>query len=660
MVLSFNLASEYSALVIVVAILISFTRDYNSDHLSSRFLKITYYTIFATIASTIFSIQLSTPGIGSFYNFLSYLSNLIYFILIPSPTLCYCIYSKIITSLKFDERNYKKRLFPLFLPYIIYIGFLILNIFNQKIFYISEEYGYVRGEWSQLPYIVVGLNILTILYVILKNRQLLHKDTIKIMFYTVLLAFLTVTIQYLIPDTIMTGLLSTISILSLHLYTQNANKSKDLLTGLHNRLALMHKITEYVDLKTEFTVYVFSLRGFKMFNERYGLIFGDKVLVNVATFFMNCVPYSNIFRYNGDEFALLIKKDEPNHQKWLNDIVAYFDKYITIDGFDISIDMIYARVDYPEFGENVNELITTIDYAISVLKESNNSELRYLYEISVVKDMLEKNEMLYQIKRAILEDTFEIHYQPMYCAKTNRFTQAEALVRIRDSNDLLLYPYKFIDIAEKTGLIIPMTYMILDSICQDLRKILDTQKGTMILDSISINFPYLQFEAPHMQETVIEILAKYEIPAHMIKIEITERTIISDAKKVENAMYEMREQGFVFELDDFGVDYSNMHTFLDLSLNIIKLDRSLLLSALRNVKNRNFFEHLVTAIKSTERTTIIEGVEEREQLDFVLKCGCDYIQGFFFSRPLPFEDFSVFIEESQQIKTLSERDLIKN
>ncbi len=645
----YNLAAEYASLIIICAILISFTRDYNSATLSNRCIKYTYLVVLATVLSTIAAMLNGVPGTGIFHLALAYITNIIYFMLIPSVSVCYLFYTIIITRLKYNERIMKRILFSACIPYTIYLLLLLTNIHNGRIFYITEELGYVRGTWFQLPYILIGINAIIILGFVIKYRTLMHTSSFFILGASTLLAILSIVIQACNPNLIMTGSICTMSILSLHLYIQNVSKSTDQLTHLHNRISLMHHSRQLIKKGENFSLYVFSLRSFKMINERYGLTFGDRVLTHTASIFAKLFKYDMVFRYTGDEFALLLPNNNGQYDHNITELHSKFDQPFTIDGNELYLDVICARVDYGTFGTNIKDLISCADYSISVLKKGEGSR-KYLYDTSIVKEILGSNDMVQQLKHAIANDLFEIHYQPIYCVRTRKFVQAEALVRMRKSDGILLYPDKFIDIAERTGLIVPMTYLVLEHVCKDFRSLLDQYSEDLLsLKSISVNFPYLQFITPNMHETVMNILNKYEIPTHRIKIEITERTMISDTCAVSDSMEWMLQKGFVFELDDFGVDYSNMYTFLQLPINIIKLDRSLLLAATGNFKNMNFYKHLASGILATESEIIIEGVETKEQLEFAIDCNCTYIQGFYFSKPLCFNDFKTYIMSTHLI-----------
>lgn len=650
--LEYNLATEYATLAVIVVILISYMRDYERNSLHYKFLRMMYFISLASTISTLLCNELgSRPQTWDIYVPLVYLFTILYFALIPALTVCYLFFCLMISSLRSDAKTLKKYFFLAFLPYFIYLTLLFTNIHNGNVFTVTQIEGYHRGPWYQMPYYVAALNFVLVVLVVINQRQSIHKNTAQVISLNMGLAMILLGVQAINSQVIMTGLCNTLSILAVHLYTQNARKSVDSLTGSQNNLALRYKLGELIRKEQDFSLYIFSLRGFKSINERNGLEFGDKVLLQFSRKLVEFIPYDEVFRYGGDEFAALLEKN-PDNDSLIQGVLSEFVHPWDIEQLDtVQLDLICARVDYKLFGSSIKELISAADYSISVLKQTHG-EPRYLYDPTVVKQIIGKSNMISQIKEAIDRRMFEICYQPMYSSRDHAFTQAEALVRMQDGKGGLLPPSQFIDVAEVTGLVVPMTFVILDIVCENMKTLLEKYGDDQPLQSISVNFPYDLFLSPHVEDHVMEILDRHNIPPSRIKIEITERTLISDEDLTSQVMERMRKLGFVFELDDFGVDYSNMSTFLNLPLHIVKIDRSVLLSALDSPSNMAFFRHLVQGIGVTGRIIIVEGVETQEQLDFVLACGCEFVQGFFFSRPLGFDKFQTFVQADNQKKIL--------
>ncbi len=639
----YNLAVEYAALMVLIAILLSFMKDYETKTLRYKYIKLLYLANLVSVLSTIISTELTTGGVrGPIW--LGYSITMLYYQLMPSiglGTLLYCI--TIMDTTPNDEKNYAKIYAPAYIPYAIHVIAIFIGNTQDLIFTISPTEGYIRGSLYYIPFLTLIAYILVMIVIIVKNIRIpQNKDAVGVLVCTACCAIIVGFVQISAPTVLFTGMGNTVVVLVIHLYIQNLSKASDNLTGILNRISLTHMIDENIDKNKDFSLYILSLRNFKMINERHGLDVGDGVLQEVAQQLLGRFGRRNTFRYAGDEFAILLEDDKSLTEQQVAEICNTFEQSKLMRDKEIKIEFICARVDYPMFGNTSKDLILATDYSLKSLRENVSGD-KWVHDFTVIENMFNYYQMLERLKRAIDEDGFIVHYQPIYSGSVDAYVQAEALVRMKGDNGTLIFPGNFIEIAEKTGMIVQLTYKVLEIVCRDLRSLIDNNKLGQYFESISINFPYLQFNSPTMIEDVMNILNKYDISPKMIKIEITERMLISDASHVKLAMDIMMEKGFVFELDDFGVDYSNMSVFLDLPLNIIKVDRSLLLSVLKSGENFSFFEYLISGIKVKDRIVLIEGVEEKDQFEACLDAGCELFQGYYFSKPIPFETFREFV-----------------
>ncbi|OOB80065.1 MAG: hypothetical protein BEN19_06895 [Epulopiscium sp. Nuni2H_MBin003] len=639
----YNLIAEYTALMVLATVLISFFRDYEVRTLRYMFIKALYTITFISIVCTIVSTEM-TAGSLRFGNLhIAYLLNGLYFISVPLVSALLMLYARVLADSTKGELTSIKQLLPTCIPFILYVIFVIIATPHNLIFSITMEHGYRRELLYFATFVIVSIYLVMMLTLMLKNLKEKNQEVVNVLMTTIGCWACLIIIQILVPEIVFTGIGNTMAVLIVHLYVQNVSKSSDPLTRTLNRIYLTQTLNDNIRKKKDFSFYVFSLRNFKMVNERYGLEIGDKVLMEVSAMLLEHFEFDNVFRYGGDEFAVLVYENSQEYDIKISKVLEKFRTSMSIYSHEVFIDIIYTRIDYPQFGHTVKDLISAADCSIKKLKD-DTSGLDYLYDFSVVGEMIDKHNMVEKIKKSLDDDGLVVHYQPIYSAEQKCFVQAEALVRMKGDEGKLIFPGDFIELAETTGLIVRLTYRVLEIVCRDLRQLIDSNEKPENFDSVSINFPYLQFSSPEMIEKVMIILEKYDIEPSRIKIEITERMLISDSASIKNSIQVMMEKGFVFELDDFGIDYSNLSVLLDLPLNIIKIDRSLLLSALKNPENLKFFEHLIGGMKIINRKVLIEGIEEKEQLDFCVHAGGDLFQGYHFSRPIPFEQLKQIIK----------------
>ena len=573
-------------------------------------------------------------------------TNSLYYLVLPLPAMV-CFYY--IASLVYNNDNSKqgkKRWMALGLPYVIYIGMVFLNYAFHNIFIITAEGKYYGQELCRIPYVICFYYIICNVYMILKNKKNITNKTIQVVYKISALAIFLLCIQILIPSIILSGTTGSATILVLYLYLKDTHSTTDQLTKILNREMLLFVLKNEIAKEEPFSLTVFSIRNFKGVNERFGFDYGDDLLVAISDYLTNILPADAVYRYSGDEFAVVITEESDIKEELLKEIYEHLQEFRLIEGENGFVTLISARVDYPQFGTDVRSLISAVDYSVAKLKEKKGGLLS-LYDIHVCDEMRRKNDIIDRLNHAMRSDGIEVYYQPIFFVEANNFVQAEALMRLKENTINPIYPDEFIPIAEETGLIINLTYIILEKVCADLRNIIDTKDEKIPITAFSVNFPYVQFLQPDILERTLEILNKYQISPEQIKIEITERTLVEDTYTVNEVMRKMQKSGFIFELDDFGIDYSNISLFLTLPIDVIKIDRSLVLTSVVCEKNKVFFENLIMGIKALGTTIIAEGIEDKNTKEYVTNCGCDGIQGYIFSKPLPFKEFIEYIVDNQ-------------
>lgn len=642
--LTYDLTAEYISLIITAIIIISMIWNKELSSFRQKLFGLMYYGTLASIIATIVS-TLTSRYFNITPLWIVEALKVIYFILAPVTSFFGFLFTLSLTQVS-STRNQKLKSFIWgCIPFAIYVLLILTNYFHHWVFHISDTVGYVRGPLFQSTYFAAGSYIFLILLITIKSRKTpQHKITLVICLNMLLPTFISL-FQFFNSSILLSGFTSLSCVLIVYLYVQNTKATTDKLTTLLNRQSLTYYITKFSQHKYPFSLYIISLQNFKGVNERFGLEIGDIALQNVSQLLLNNFPKDYIFRYSGDEFAILTRNKSNYFEDRIKSVMRTFKDSFILRNHSVKLDIVCARVDYPEFSEDVKTLITTADYSISQLQDKS-FENNYLYDLDICTEMKRHTLIIDVLKEAIENNGFDVFYQPIYSAKSNTFSQAEALVRLSGEYKNEIFPGEFIPIAEKTGLIVKMTYYIVEKVCKDLRYLIDIYGESLKLKSISINFPYKIFFQSDILVRLMEILDKYSISPSQIKIEITERSLISTDKTVATIIDTLKDVGFIFELDDFGVEYSNMSVFLSLPISYIKIDRSLLIVSIKTPTRKIFFENLIKGIHAIGAQVIVEGAEDEEQLEFILNCGCEYVQGYVFSRPLPFDGFIDFLTKN--------------
>ncbi len=599
---------------------------------------ITFFAILATIASII-TVNYYTMYPLEVVEFF----KVLYFFFSPLLAPLYVIYAMSIVYNKMNLKALVTKFFPILVPYIIYTLFVFSNYFHHLIFRISPEEGYVRESWVRVSYYIAFFYLAVLIIFTILHRKSAQAKVLSVICLNFILSTAVFSLQIFFPLVQLSGLSCISGLLVVHLYVLSVSKSMDSLTELNNRQSLTYQLIQLCGNSTPFSLAVFSLRNFKGINERFGLNVGDEILIDMANRLRDMLPANHLYRYNGDEFAYLeLYPDSQQFNSQLKTVTDRMYEPFDVGKTSLKLDVIYARVDFPEFGLDAKAIVSAVDYSVSSVKK-NLGETNFFYDPSICDHMKRRNHIIDRLKKAIDNDGFEIHYQAIYSTTHDNFPLAEALIRLKRSDEQPISPGEFIPIAEEIGLITRITYIVLEKVCGDLRSMLDRHGNALELKSISINFPYVSFLQRSTLEDVTEILQRYNIPPSMIKMELTERTLVSDTGTTRFIMDEFIKQGIEFELDDFGVEYSNLSLFFDIPIKIIKFDRSLVYSATADPDRRKFFEHIIHAVKSLDLKMVMEGVEEQELVDYLVGCGCDYIQGYVFTKPLQYNEFVDFL-----------------
>lgn len=249
------------------------------------------------------------------------------------------------------------------------------------------------------------------------------------------------------------------------------------------------------------------------------------------------------------------------------------------------------------------------------------------------------------ISSALKYDRIEVFYQPIFSTKENRFTSAEALCRIYNENGDFIPPARFIEVAEKNGMILKLGERVFEKVCQFLQSGMPQQLG---IKYIEVNLSVVQCSYELLSQQFIHIMEEYQIDPSQINLEITETGSVSTRKIMLENMQKLINYGVQFSLDDFGTGNSNLNYIVDMPVNIVKFDRSMTNSYFNNGKAKYVMDAAMHMIHGMELQIVSEGIETEEQLDTMKELDISYIQGYYFSKPLPQEEFLNFLRDNNR------------
>ncbi|WP_425516068.1 EAL domain-containing protein [Anaerolentibacter hominis] len=598
-------------------------------------LLVTFSAIFTNILSTVMIYQYRLIPI-----WMTWVVTTIYFVLTPLMGMAYFLYA--VSVIYPDSEKVRSVVGLGMIPGALYAILILINPFSKIIFDISLDQGYTRGGLISVTYIIFYAYCLASIVITVVNYRKLNREIYRILAAFPVLAVLVIIVQQLYPDVILSGSAATCALLIIYLHLQNRQISLDYLTNIPNRQELLNMLGLMIKKSPEkpFALIVISLRDFRQINNTCGQQKGDEFLREISQFLSQIGPAGNVYRFSGDEFALLYTNDENS------EIVQSIDKIQQrmaeswqIDDYRFTISAVIGAIYHSGEAQTLEEIISAIEYAVFQAKSGKYGSICYCDQ-EMLQKMRRRRQIIQILKDQTAEPSFEMYYQPIYCVKTRCFQYAESLMRIPKSPIGPVYPSEFIPIAEETGLIIDLTYLMLDKVCQFIHKML--AEGIR-LDAVHVNFSAVQFSQPDLQERVLHIIRKNEIPMPIIKIEFTESTLAENPQIVTAFALDMEKHGIKMGLDDFGTGYSNIATVINIPFGTVKLDKSLVWAAMDNGSSALAIKNLTHTFKELGMNVIAEGVETAEQKDLVEEFGVDQIQGFYYAKPMPEEEMESFM-----------------
>ncbi|WP_235404078.1 putative bifunctional diguanylate cyclase/phosphodiesterase [Enterobacter quasiroggenkampii] len=413
----------------------------------------------------------------------------------------------------------------------------------------------------------------------------------------------------------------------------------DALTGLANRhqmdIRMQDCLRSALLSNRQFAVIFLNVDHFKRVNDTWGHSVGDELLITVAQRITSRLTREmTLARLGGDAFILLVPEcDDDKLNALLASLLEDVRRPLSICGHTL-ITTISAGVSlYPQDGETLHELKLKADAALHHVKDDGrNGWAHYRSEMSTA--IPAKPGFLQELSQALERDQFELWYQPTWYAQEKTIHGFEALLRWRHPEQGVVLPGLFIPSLEQTGLIIPVGNWAIEAACRQLH--FWTEQGFSQW-TLSLNLSPVQFEQPDIFHIVSSMLEKYSLSPSRLILEVTESTALKNLDRSIELLNAFNHAGITVSIDDFGTGYSNLLMLSVLPAKELKIDKSFVTSMLENEKSYKLVETIMSIARTMEMTVVAEGIETQEQQEVLTRLGCDYLQGYLFSRPLPAE-----------------------
>ncbi|HGM4962426.1 TPA: putative bifunctional diguanylate cyclase/phosphodiesterase [Pseudomonas putida] len=415
----------------------------------------------------------------------------------------------------------------------------------------------------------------------------------------------------------------------------------DTLTDLPNRTLLADRIEQAIAKVAEqggcFALMFIDLDGFKPVNDAFGHHIGDLLLKAVAARLRGHLhSQDTLARIGGDEFVLLVELQEPNDAmdvavKQVNLVSRPF----RVAEHDLQLSASLGIVLYPGNGQDQHELLRNADAAMYHAKSAGKNGYSF-FDVSMNSNARQQLQLLQDLRQALEQRQFRLHYQPKFDAQACQPIGAEALLRWEHPQHGLLLPDRFIGLAEKTGLIIPIGEWVLIEACRQMRQWLDQGHNGW---RMAVNLSAIQFCHAGLVESVARALEQNGLPANCLTLEITETTAMHDADASLTVLQRLSDMGVDLSIDDFGTGYSSLMYLKRLPANELKIDRGFVRDLEQDSDDAAIVSAIVALGQALGLRIVAEGVETDMQQDFLTRLGCDSLQGYLLGQPVPAEQF---------------------
>ncbi len=408
----------------------------------------------------------------------------------------------------------------------------------------------------------------------------------------------------------------------------------DMLTKIYNREGFFERVREELAKNPNEERYIIcsDIKDFKLVNDLFGMEKGDEILVRTAELIMQQSSEGTVCgRIEADRFAMCMYKKNYKEEVF----VRYINKVCAMaknDVFRMHIHIGVYRISDPTM--EISVMCDRAQLAIQKIKDDYQSIISY-YDEELGKALHGERKMISEFDRAIEEGQFQIFLQPQISVE-NKLLGAEALVRWFHPEKGMISPGVFIPVFEKTGFIHRLDLEVWEMACQQLRKWKDQGREDL---HISVNISPKDLYYVNIYDVFISLVEKYEIDPMNLKLEITETAIMTEVKQQISLLERLRAYGFHIEIDDFGSGYSSLNTLKDIDVDVLKIDMGFLSETGDSKRGQTIMNMVISMSKQLGLSVVTEGVETREQVDYLTNAGCDIFQGYYFAKPMQVNEF---------------------
>ena len=423
----------------------------------------------------------------------------------------------------------------------------------------------------------------------------------------------------------------------------------DMLTGLYNRNYFVRLLGEFLRRaekeSKKVAVMFMDFDDFRRVNDGMGIIAGDELVQLFGQYLVGLISSNVVIsHFSTDIYCIAIY--DPCGTRSVGTVYRVIRERLKkpfkmTDGQEVTMTVSVGVAEYPEAALGTLELINCAEIVMFKAKSRGNDKIPY-FDGAILEEFLQTVNIQNKLKEVVFEQNFTMYFQPQYYAENGKLRGVEALIRWRDNKGVMISPAVFIPIAEKNGTIVPIGNWVIEKSVQTYAQWRDKYHYPLVL---SLNVSAVQCKKRGFIDSILQILEKYDVSPGEIEIEVTETILIEDFDYISGRLNELKNAGVRISLDDFGTGFSSLSYLKGLPIDTLKIDKTFVDTLLTDKNTKIITESIIYMVKRLGYETIAEGVETREQFQYLKDLKCDMIQGYYMGRPMPAQGIADLLEK---------------
>lgn len=558
---------------------------------------------------------------------------LVLHLLQPLAFLLFAVYS---LALWKDRSARIRYLYFMVAPYVLVLALLAVNAVTHQAFYFDEAGLYQRGPLFFFFYLVSATYLMWLIILIVRHRRAINSYLAACFLVYIAASIIATIIQFVRPQMLVELFIQSLSCIGLMTAISAQEDVMDRVTGLYSEDVFVED-NRYAIGAYPYRLIVVRLTNIPYYNATVGMRLMDATLKYIADYLSMRHKGRTYYLGNGVYAMMVTDLSEEEVRGEIASLRNFFQEPIVYEDVSFAFNTQILRINVPEDASSIDRVLM-----LTRAQYRTDNRRCTVYDGEELKLVERDVEIEHALQKALRDRTLTVYFQPIWWREDNKIHSAEALLRLFDDDLGMVHAEEFIAVAEKTGLIYDVGIYIMDEVCR-LYKERDFK--SFGIEYVEVNLSAVQCMRRGLTRAFKDILEKYRLDAKHINLEITESAAADNAELLAENVARLRNLGLTFSLDDYGTGYSNFTYILEMEFANIKLDRSILWSTDTHEEAKSILSNSIRMIQEIGEKALVEGVETEEQKNMLCEYGCDYLQGYYFSKPVDVESFITYCRE---------------